>query len=354
MFSNKENRLNFYAHKPLDHFTTYFDGLDFSWQCSGFHERPPHLQSGLDWFGVYWEFDQAQQAFIPDHIRKPILEDICDWREVIKWPDLDSINWNEATFIDEVDKKDRKNNPYIMMLGMGPFERLHSLMGFEGALISLVSEQEECKAYLEKWTEWKCKLIHYISEYYEPDIIQFHDDSGTQNSTFYSPETWENLIKPCWTACCKEIKKHGIYAELHSCGKGQEFFKDIEDCGFDTLFIQSINDYDFIRKHTGGRVGIITSDSTNELEAKAQTGGITVKEVRDSIYNLIKTHIEGSPNGYDYIPLITPIPSPEGITEDTILTTPIEVMGVANDWVQQKSKEFTKLMLEKQKNLKNS
>nr|WP_320024275.1 uroporphyrinogen decarboxylase family protein [uncultured Acetobacterium sp.] len=342
----RESALNYYQHKPMEQYVTYFDSVQMAFECSGFHERPPFHKSGQDWFGVYWEYDGT--SFVPDHRKKPLLEDVCDWRDVVKWPDLDSMDWEEAARIDEVHLKDRENFVFSLWLGNGPFERLHSLMGFEGALMALVEEEEECEAFFKKWTEWKCKLISYLCKYYKPDVIQFHDDSGTKNSSFYSKNTWNKLIKPSWTACCQEIKKHGVAAELHSCGKSQEFFKDILDCGFDSLFIQTINDWQAIREFTHGKVGFTPTDVYFNLESKAQGSGVTVKEVRDTYYNFVKKNIEESVNGYDFLMFAFPPAMVLGdVPEDTVLTTIAEVNACGWEWNAKMASEFNEMLKKK-------
>lgn len=45
------------------------------------------------------------------------------------------------------------------MIHNGPFERMHTLMGFENALCALLTDPDEVKAYLDAYMEWKCKLL---------------------------------------------------------------------------------------------------------------------------------------------------------------------------------------------------
>jgi uroporphyrinogen decarboxylase len=353
MLSARENRLNYLLHKPIDRFMTFFEEVESSWQCSGFHERPPGLTSGYDWFGVYWLFDTSRNAFIPDHTRKPVLDDICHWREMIEWPDLKNVDWENAALIDGVDKKDRNNKVYGLYLGMGPFERLHSIMGFENALISLITEPEECKRYFEKWTEWKCELIHFICEYYKPDFIQFHDDIGTKNSSFCSPETWRNIIKFSWTACCAEIKRHGIPAELHSCGKGQDIFREVGDCGYDSLFIQDMNDIHSIREGFGRTVTYAPNGMTNDLEARAGSGGILADEVRTQVYDFVVQALKDSPDAF-VLPVFAPALLPPEVDGETVLTSASAVLGVAWDWISHSRKDFDDILQQKQGFLKSS
>ena len=344
MQSNRETALNYYNHKPMDHYITYLEGVQYLLESDVHHERPPYKTSGKDWFGVEWEWDAMLQTFVPDHRKKPVLDDICNWREMIKWPDLECINWEDALRIDQIDTViDRKNFVFSFWLPNGPFERLHSLMGFEGALMAMIEEEEEVKAFLEKWTEWRCRYIDYVCKYYKPDVIQVHDDSGTSISSFYSVDTWKKLIKPCWAACAKQIKKNGVIPELHSCGKSQALLAHIGDTEFESLFIQSLNDFDYIRKSVGRTIGITPTDFWTKYEVEAQHSGITLKKFRDALHDFVKTNIESAPN--DFLMLYFPSPIQIGdVPDDTVLTNTLEVMAYTAEASFALTPQFTEIL----------
>lgn len=123
-------------------------------------------------------------------------EDICDWRELVKFPDLDAWDWSKVEEIDHISEIDRENKVFEIMFVNGPFERLHMLMGFENALCALLTDPEEVEEFFNTYMEWKIKLMEKVIEYYKPDVLMFHDDWGTQNNMFFSPDVWRSLIKP--------------------------------------------------------------------------------------------------------------------------------------------------------------
>lgn len=151
------------------------------------------------------------------------------------------------------------------------------------------------------------------------------------------------MIKPCWAACAHQIIKNGVIPELHSCGKSQEFFARLGDTDFECLFIQSINDFDYIRKSLGRPIGITPTDSWTKLEVKALAGGITVKEVHDALYNFVKKNIETSHN--DFLMMVFPSPIQLGdVPEDKVLTNSLEVMACAFEWSIAKAPELTEML----------
>lgn len=99
--------------------------------------------AGVDWFGVPWKYESSVDAIAPDHSVEPIMEDICDWRELVKFPDLDAWDWSKVEEIDHISEIDRENKVFEIMFVNGPFERLHMLMGFENALCALLTDPEE-------------------------------------------------------------------------------------------------------------------------------------------------------------------------------------------------------------------
>ena len=188
----KERALAFFRHEPTDALPTD-DGIFVLFNPETYAERPPHTTGGTDWFGVQWKYEASVDAIAPDHTQDPILEDICDWREVVKFPDLDAWDWSRVEEIDHISEIDRENKVFEMMFVNGPFERLHMLMGFENALCALLTDPEEVEAFLNAFMEWKLRLMEKVIEIYKPDVLMFHDDWGTQNNMFFSPDIWRAL-----------------------------------------------------------------------------------------------------------------------------------------------------------------
>ena len=197
-------------------------------------------------------------------------------------------------------------------------------MGFEGALMAMVEEPEEVKAFLERFTEYKVKLIKYLCTYYKPDVFQFQDDAGTNRGTFYSPATWRELIKPVWQAEIDAIHSCGVYAELHSCGNNTEIFVELADTGLDSLFIQPLNDLQRIREACGGKIGLNVQTRSLAYGVMLSCGSATLEQVYDMTVQDIRANLEGG-NGYDYIPMVTPpVANVQGIgKKNTSLSTTV-------------------------------
>ena len=153
----KERALAFFRNEPVDEVPTA-EGLFVLFNPEGYQERPAFSKiqkeiTGTDWFGVEWKYEANVDAQAPDHSKPPVMEDICDWRELVKFPDLESWDWEKAVEIDHIADLDRENSLFEIMFVNGPFERLHMLMGFENALCSLLTDPEEVTAFFDAFMD---------------------------------------------------------------------------------------------------------------------------------------------------------------------------------------------------------
>lgn len=297
----KERVLAFYRHEMTDELPTNA-GIHYIPDPSGFEERPAFIQTGKDWFGVDWIRDDSLNATTPDHSKPPIMEDICDWREVVKFPNLDEWDWNKVEERDHVSEIDRENKALMVYVLNGPFERLHMLMGFENALCALLTDPEEVESFFDAFMEWKCKLIEKVHEYYQPDVIMFHDDWGTQNNMFFSPDTWRELIKPQIKKAVDKTHELGMFFEFHSCGFIEQVVPEFVELGIDSWQGQEINDIPKLKELTQGKLGFHTTPKYQDFQAATVAGTLTEADVRDRIRADVTKHAEGG----NYMPFILP------------------------------------------------
>ncbi len=253
-----------------------------------FYERPPFVQDGVDWFGVPWKREENINALAPDHSQDPILEDISDWREVVTFPDLDSWQWDRVEELDQVSTWDREHKVIDMMVHNGPFERMHTLMGFENALCALLTDPEEVHAFLDAFMEWKCKLIEKIHIYYQPDVLMFHDDYGTQTNMFFSPDVWREFFKPQLKKAVDKTHELGMIFELHSCGFMEQIIPEFAEIGVDSFQGQEINDIAKMKAITGNKMAYHTTPKYQDFHGAYLTGTLTEEFVRKRIREGIK------------------------------------------------------------------
>ncbi len=297
----KERMLAFFHHQPTDELPSD-DGLFVLFDAEAYAERPPHEIGGTDWWGVEWKYEATIGAISPDHTKSPVMEDICDWREVLHFPDIDAWDWSRVEEIDHISEVDRENKVFEMMFLNGPFERMHMLMGFENALVALLAEPEEVEAYLDAYMDWKIHLMEKVIGIYKPDVLMFHDDWGTQNSMFFSPNLWRELFKPQIQKAVDRCHELGVIFELHSDGMIEDIVPDFVEMGIDSWQGQEINDVAKLKEITGDRLSYHTIPDYQKYFAQSLSGGITEEEVRSEVRETLYRNAKG----YCYCPMFLP------------------------------------------------
>jgi uroporphyrinogen-III decarboxylase len=126
----------------------------------------------------------------------------------------------------------------------GFYERLISLMDVANAVVALIDEDQKSAvhALFDRLCILYDSLIEKYKKYYNPDIILMHDDWGHQHSTFFSPETYEEMILPYITRLVESCHKRGILYEQHSCGKNERLVPYMVKAGIDIWQGQDMND----------------------------------------------------------------------------------------------------------------
>ncbi|MGD9475847.1 MAG: hypothetical protein AB7V37_12695, partial [Eubacteriaceae bacterium] len=94
----RENALIAYKHGVPAYIPTLFTDISMI-QANPTMERYCGNQVGLDDFGVEWTYVADARAPMPT-IGKILFDDIADWRDHVKFPDLEAIDWDKQSDID--------------------------------------------------------------------------------------------------------------------------------------------------------------------------------------------------------------------------------------------------------------
>lgn len=185
---------------------------------------------GTDWFGIEWEYEPlTKAAMVKPGTRR--LAELEDWR-TMPFPDLRAIDW-EKDYKERYEGKISEDRLSYFIIVNGLFERTADLMSFEDAFCYLLEEPEELTAFYDKLVDWHIELIKIAKEVYNVDMILFHDDMGTQRSTFFSPDLYKELFVPQYQKITKAAHDLGMYITLHSCGCIKTLMPLIIEAGFD-------------------------------------------------------------------------------------------------------------------------
>ncbi|MBQ6468945.1 MAG: hypothetical protein IJJ50_02695 [Lachnospiraceae bacterium] len=205
---------------------------------------------GTDWFGIQWTYEpMTKAAMVTPGTRR--VQDIENWKEEIIWPDLYAIDWKKD-YEDNYKGRISPDRLSYFVIVNGFFERTADLTSFEDAFCALLECPDELTEFYDKLADWHIELIKIAKEYYNTDMILFHDDMGTQRSTFFSPNTYRELFLPQYKKVTKAAHDMGMYICLHSCGNIATLMPQIIEAGFDAWEGQdSANDKAAIMREYG-------------------------------------------------------------------------------------------------------
>jgi len=190
------------------------------------------VNGGIDWFGIDWEYEPKSNAAMVRPGTKRLSE-VSAWEEELIWPDLSAIDW----------KKDREENygglsdeaviNFVIVNGL--YERLADMTSFEDTLCAFVDEDEVeyVHTLFDKLTDFHLELMKIAKEVYGATVITFHDDMGTQRSSFFSPETFREVMLPHYQKMNKAAHEMGLYVMFHSCGNVGNLLPLYIEAGFD-------------------------------------------------------------------------------------------------------------------------
>lgn len=233
--SARENTIHYFTGKEYQWIPDWSsDYYDFSADCIP-DVIACGMSGGVDSFGVTWT---PVENGLPAMVKpgNPTLKDIADWRS-LEWPDIDSWDWEGCVKNYEgVIDGSRVLRPYIQI---GLFERMISLLDFDGALFALIDNPDECKAFLDKVADYNIDLIDHYCKYFPIDAICFLDDWSAQRAPFFSVEMAKDILFPRLKRIVDHVKSKGLLFTWHSCGNGTAFVPLMLEAGIDGWQLQN-------------------------------------------------------------------------------------------------------------------
>lgn len=255
------------------------------------NQKVSHDQfGGPDMYGVQWVYDPVVGGSMEAPAIPPILKAIEDWPDVIHFPDIDSWDWEGAAARNrDYLSPDRLRSTTIFT---GIFERLISFMGFEEAAMTLIDEDyaEELGELLTKLTDTNIKLIEKMKQYFDVDLVCFHDDWGGQLSPFFSLQTCREVLVPHLKRVVDYCHSHGILLELHSCGHNDALVPAMVEAGVDAWCGQPMCDKFALWEQYGEKLAIGINFSSGDPQT-----------VEDEVQQIIQRVRPGTPQKRMYI-----------------------------------------------------
>ena len=216
-----------------------------------------HGEKVIDNWGVEHRYlpEQGDPGIIPIvNEQNQVIKDITKWRDYVKFPEIPKdLDWESVR--QQIAEIDREQYLIMVPTFRGLFERAHCLMAFEECLMNLEIEPEAMSDFFGAYTDWKLEVVKMIIDELNPDIIHSHDDWGSKNQLFMSPNTFRKVLKPHYQRLYDYIKSRGVLIQHHCDSYCTGIEQDMIDLGIDMWQgVLPSNDIPLIQKNTGGKM----------------------------------------------------------------------------------------------------
>jgi len=291
LITNKENFLML-MHGQIPAFLPKYDLI--GWRMGG-NPFGGKTEDGYnkDEFGIVYQPTEDGLGGALPKIDFVLLDDITRWRDVIKAPDVDSIDW-ERFAKEQMSKRDTVTEPVIMAAG-DYFIKLMNFMTFTEGLCALVEEPEECTALFEYLSEYHIEMLKKQLYYFKPDVIRMGDDIAADSMPFIDLKTYRTMIKPHHKKLSDFLLENEMPMLMHCCGVCDIFVDDWVEMGITGWEpAQAGNDFVGIKKKFNNKFAIFGGwDNTGPISLES-----TEEEMRAAIIEYVDTLAPGG--GFAY------------------------------------------------------
>jgi uroporphyrinogen decarboxylase len=229
----------------------------------------------VDEFGVQW--DRTVDTDIGTVCNTSITpESFSDYR----FPDPGDPR-RFAHFPAEIGK--RGDRFVIASIGFTLFERAWTLAGMENVLMAMISDKPFANELFDRILEYDIGVTRTALSF-DIDGMRFGDDWGQQRGLIMGPVLWREFIKPRIAKLFGLVKSRGKRVFIHSCGKIDELFPDLVECGVDVFnpFQPEVMDVELMKRLHGARMTFFGGISTQKTLPYG-----TVAQVKEEVKRLI-------------------------------------------------------------------
>ena len=218
MLTAKQNMIECIKGGNPDRFVNQYEAIRLLFHPFMF--ASPLLQEGQEnvknaW-GVTQSFPKGTPGAFPVHTPdKIVVKDIEHWKDYVHAPSLDfsQEQWDQCKAM--YDAVDTDKAFKAVFVAPGIFEQTHYLCEIVNALTYYVEYEDEMHDLIKYLTEWELKLAEGICSNLHPDMLFHHDDWGSHDSTFMSPNMFNEFLLEPYKEIYKYYKDHGVEYIVH-------------------------------------------------------------------------------------------------------------------------------------------
>ena len=211
-----------------------------------------------------------------------VCKDITQWKKYVHAPRLDYSAEEWEPFIKMAEEVDRKEYFATQFVAPGIFEQCHHLQEIQNCLINFFEEPEYTKELIDYLTEWELEYAEKICRYIKPDALFHHDDWGSQDSTFISPDMFREFLVPAYKKIYGYYKSHGVELIVHhSDSYAATLVPDMIDMGIDIWQgVMTTNNIPSLIEKYGGKITFMGGIDSASVDRPGWTKELVAQEVR--------------------------------------------------------------------------
>jgi len=221
MLTKRQNMLEVVRNGNPDRLVKQYEALAFVMNTPNYIRYPimpakpgdPPVKCGWGYWNAWAE---GQPGAFPLHDAEHLVcPDIAEWRDYVTAPDIDFSDEEWQPAIEAAAAIDRNEQFVTAFVAPGIFEMVHYLCEIQSALIAFYEEPEAVHDLIDYITDWELKLAEQLCTHLKPDVIFHHDDWGTQNSTFLSPDMFREFLLEPYKKVYGYYHDHGVELIVH-------------------------------------------------------------------------------------------------------------------------------------------
>jgi len=167
-------------------------------------------------WGVTNSFPENTPGVFPIHTPdKIVVKDIEHWRDYVHAPSLKFSNEEWDMFKTQYDAVDGTQAYKATFVAPGLFEQTHHLCEISNALMYYITNPDEMHDLINYITDWELELAEGICTHLKPDAVFHHDDWGSENSTFISPDMFAEFFLESYKKIYGYYHDHGVELVIH-------------------------------------------------------------------------------------------------------------------------------------------
>ena len=272
------------------------------------------FMSGPDDFGLEWEIDPNHRELM-SHVKPGIelFDDITEWPDRIKFKSCKDKDWEAAAMRTKAmwAKKDQLQGYWVG--NIGAFERICAMMGHVNGLMAPYDDEEAYADYVNAYADYRIEQFYFIKKYLDVDFLMMHDDWGSENQMFMSPDMWRQFYKEPERRMAAAAHELGMHYMHHSCGYITPIVPDLVEIGVDSWHsVQTTNDLKMLKETIGDKLIFAGGIQPKVTDAEGASEETIRQHVRDMI-NLL-----GKGGGYlcSSAVMFSTVPGVDGIIDD--------------------------------------